>query len=88
MIEVGSYDAKTRLPELLRRVEAGEEVIITRHGKPIAKVVQCSGNKLVSDDERRRQVQQAMDAFADIRKQTKPLSPDLTIKDLIEEGRR
>jgi len=36
---VGSYDAKTRLPELLRRVEQGESITITKHGKPVADLV-------------------------------------------------
>lgn len=39
MLEVGSYDAKTKLPELLRRVEAGESFTITNRGKPIADMV-------------------------------------------------
>jgi len=34
--EIGSYDAKTKLPEILRRVESGEEFVITNRGKPIA----------------------------------------------------
>ena len=33
--EIGSYDAKTKLPEILRRVESGEEFVITNRGKPI-----------------------------------------------------
>ena len=36
---VGSYEAKTRLPELLRSVEQGESITITRHGVPIARLV-------------------------------------------------
>jgi prevent-host-death family protein len=36
---VGVYEAKTRLPELLARVEQGERVTITRHGKPVAALV-------------------------------------------------
>lgn len=36
---VGSYDAKTHLPKLLDRVEHGETFVITRHGKPLAKLV-------------------------------------------------
>ena len=37
MIEsVGAYEAKTHLPALLRRVEAGETITITKHGKPVA----------------------------------------------------
>jgi prevent-host-death family protein len=31
--------AKTRFSELIRRVEAGEEIVITRRGKPAAKLV-------------------------------------------------
>ena len=36
---VGAYEAKTHLPELLEKAEAGEEFTITRHGSPIAKLV-------------------------------------------------
>ena len=39
MIEVGVHEAKTTLSELLRRVAAGEEVLITRGGVPVAKLV-------------------------------------------------
>ena len=39
MHTVGSYEAKTRLPELLRSVEQGETVTITRRGVPIARIV-------------------------------------------------
>jgi len=37
--EIGSYDAKTKLPEILRRVEAGESFTITNRGKPVADVI-------------------------------------------------
>ena len=37
--EIGSYDAKTKLPEILRRVEAGERFTITNRGKPIADLI-------------------------------------------------
>jgi prevent-host-death family protein len=39
MIEVGIHEAKTNLSKLLRRVSAGEEVIIARRGEPIARIV-------------------------------------------------
>ena len=39
MITVGSFEAKTKLAELLDKVEAGEPVTITRHGRPVAKLV-------------------------------------------------
>jgi len=38
MKEVGSYEAKTHLAELLAAAEEGETLIITRRGKPIAKI--------------------------------------------------
>lgn len=37
--EIGSYDAKTKLPEILRRVEAGEHFTITNRGKPVADLI-------------------------------------------------
>ena len=36
---IGLFEAKTHLSELVARAEAGEEVIITRHNKPVAKLV-------------------------------------------------
>jgi prevent-host-death family protein len=39
MAEIGTFEAKNRLSELLDRAERGEEVIITRRGKPVAKLV-------------------------------------------------
>lgn len=39
MITVGAFEAKTHLSALLDRVAEGEEVIITRHGKPVARLV-------------------------------------------------
>ncbi|MCY3794488.1 MAG: type II toxin-antitoxin system prevent-host-death family antitoxin, partial [Gammaproteobacteria bacterium] len=39
MQTIGSYEAKTRLPELLRQVERGERFTITRRGLPIARIV-------------------------------------------------
>jgi len=38
MTSVGSFEAKTKLAELLDRVEAGETVIITRRGRPVAQL--------------------------------------------------
>lgn len=39
MITAPVNEAKTKLTELLRAVEAGERVVITRHGKPVAELV-------------------------------------------------
>ena len=39
MREVQASNAKTHLPQLLDAVEHGETIIITRHGRPIARIV-------------------------------------------------
>jgi prevent-host-death family protein len=39
MQEIGAFEAKNTLGALLDRVERGEEIIITRHGRPVAKLV-------------------------------------------------
>lgn len=43
MLEVGAFEAKNTLGALLDRVESGEEVVITRHGRPVARLVPNSG---------------------------------------------
>lgn len=37
-MEVGAYEAKTHLPKLLKRVQRGERVTITKRGKPVAEL--------------------------------------------------
>lgn len=39
MTRVGAFQAKTHLPQLLEKVEAGESIVITRHGKEVAHLV-------------------------------------------------
>jgi prevent-host-death family protein len=43
---IGAYDAKTRLSELLDRVEKGEQIVITRHGRPVARLVPEGGRDI------------------------------------------
>ena len=44
MERIGIYDAKSRLSELVRRVEAGEEVILTRRGWPVVRMIQAGND--------------------------------------------
>ena len=39
MDEIGLFEAKNKLSELVDRAERGEEVVITRRGKPVARLV-------------------------------------------------
>lgn len=77
---VGAYEAKTHLSELLEKVEAGEEITITKHGAPVAKLVPVK--KEVCREERVAAIQR-------IQKLATGLSLEgLRVKDLIREGRR
>lgn len=77
---VGAYDARTRFAELLERVENGEEVTITRHGSPVAKIVPVR---------KARTPEQRAAAIRQWRASSKGLAlGGLKIRDLINEGRR
>ncbi len=45
MESIGAYEAKTHLPALLNRVAQGESLTITRHGKPVARLVPVAGDR-------------------------------------------
>jgi prevent-host-death family protein len=77
---VGSFEAKTHLSELLDRVEAGEEVTITRHGSPVAQLVPVKGK---SSREERRTAINSIRSLAE-----KNTLGGIKIKDLVAEGRR
>jgi antitoxin (DNA-binding transcriptional repressor) of toxin-antitoxin stability system len=44
-IKIGSYEAKTKLPELLRGIQAGKRYTITRNGEAIAELGPADGQK-------------------------------------------
>jgi len=76
---VGAYEAKTRFSELLEKVEGGEEITITKHGTPVAKLVPL--RKKTTPAQRRAAIER-------IKELSQGLSlGGLKIKDLINEGR-
>ena len=79
MKEIGAFEAKNKLAHLLDLAEKGEEIIITRHGKQVARLLPVCRP---FDREAARQ------AVAEIRKMRKGMRlDDATIKELINEGR-
>ena len=79
MKEIGAFEAKNRLGQLLDLVEQGEEVVITRHGKAIARLVPAKAG--ISRAE-------AHEAARLIREMSRGVRlGGLRIKDLIDEGR-
>lgn len=77
---VGAYEAKTHLAELLDRVERGERVTITRHGRPVAVLVPPPGLP-------GRTAEEVVAALLDLRR-GRHLGEGLGVRDLVDEGRR
>ncbi|MDP1612540.1 MAG: type II toxin-antitoxin system prevent-host-death family antitoxin [Sulfuritalea sp.] len=48
MLSVGIFEAKAQLSQLVERVAQGEEVLVTRHGKPVARLVAPEASSDVS----------------------------------------
>ncbi len=81
---VGAFEAKTKFSELLERVRQGEEITITRHDKPVARLVPA-GRSSVSD------IKEAFGRMDEIHRRTQNVSVrrgKLSYRQLIEEGRR
>ena len=80
MDDIALFDAKNRLSELIHRVEAGEEIAITRRGKVVARLVPPAPEKVE---------QRARDAIAGLRASRQGVSLGrLKSRELIREGRR
>jgi prevent-host-death family protein len=80
MKQVGAFEAKNKLGHLLDLAEQGEEIIITRHGKEVARLVppRSGFNRA-----------EARAAANSIREMSKGVTlGGLRIKELINEGRR
>lgn len=78
-ISVGSFEAKNRFSELIERVGRGAEVTITKHDKPVARIVPATD----ADAAKRKQ------AVAELRQMRGRYDlKDTPAKELIAEGRR
>ncbi len=81
MKTIGAYEARTHFSEVLREVERGETVTVTRHGVAIARIVPI--RDAMTD------ASSVIDALRRFREeQHVRLGPGITIRELIEEGRR
>jgi prevent-host-death family protein len=75
---IGIFEAKQKLSELVERAAQGEEIVITCRGKERARLVRAAVKK-------RRSLEEIFDSLARVRMK---LPKGMTVKDLIEEGRR
>jgi prevent-host-death family protein len=78
MTSVGSFEAKTHLPELLERVSRGEIIQITRRGIPIAQLAPIAAPEKRDPQEAARQIRELRKGIA---------LKGLKLRDLIDEGR-
>lgn len=76
--EIGSYEAKTKLPELLRQVKNGKSFTITNRGKAVADLVP-------SESARAKNRVEAVDRMREFMRSSPVYG--VNIKELIEEGR-
>ena len=86
MREVGVLAAKTHLSALIDQVENGEEVVITRHGRPVARLVPDT----VGSRGARKSGAEIAESFRLLReriRETWPDEPEFDWKSAIEEGR-
>ncbi len=79
MKNIGLFEAKQKLSELVDRASSGERIGITRRGK-LAAILTPARDEV--------DLRAAFERIEQIRKSAKPLPKGMTIKDLIEEGRR
>lgn len=79
MSSVTAYEAKTHFSALLARAEQGEQVTITKHGRPVARLVPVAEGPKMSKAEAVRRLREF--------RETHSLG-GITIKELINEGRK
>jgi prevent-host-death family protein len=84
MKHVGIFEAKTHLSSLVDEVEKGGEVIITRHGKPVAKLVRTEERHTPEKIAQRRK---ALAELREMARQRGLRASHEEIKSWIEEGR-
>jgi prevent-host-death family protein len=82
MTTIGFYEARTHLAKLLDEVARGKRILITRRGKPAALL-------LPPPPETEPDVRDVIQQMKEFRRRQGPtLGPGVTIRDLIDEGRR
>jgi prevent-host-death family protein len=87
MTTIGAFEAKNTLGTLLDRVESGEEIIITRHGKAVARLV--PNTRRVDQDQARAAFERIRNRAQRLKKsKSKPATFDWpTLKQLRDQGR-
>ena len=79
--QIGAFEAKTHFSQILARVENGSDFIVTKRGKPVAKIIPIQ-------EEVQMTYEEALEEFKRLRKNYKGVPGDFNIKEAIEWGRK
>ena len=83
-ISIGTFEATTKLSELLERVSKGMSFTITKHNKPVARMV-C----VEKEDDEAEQLARRVQAGKELRAMREHLTLNgISVRELIDEGRR
>ena len=77
---IGAFEAKTHFSQIIEKAEHGADFIITRRGKPVAKIIPFQQEKEITWEE-------ALEAFREFRKFYRGKPGSFNVREAIEEGR-
>ena len=78
--QIGAFEAKTHFSQIIEKAENGEDFIITRRGKPVAKIIPFKQEREMTWDE-------ILNSFKELRKNYRGKPGSFNIREAIEEGR-
>jgi len=79
--QIGAFEAKTHFSQLISEVERGADYVVTKHGKPVAKIIPFEKKPEMTR-------QEAIENLKAMRKLFRGEPGSFNIREAIEEGRR
>jgi len=79
--QIGAFEAKTHFSRIIEEVEHGADYVITKRGKPVAKIIPFKQEKGMTREE-------ALEGFKELRKRYRGKPGDFNIREAIEDGRK
>jgi len=79
--QIGAFEAKTHFSQIITKVENGADFIVTKRGKPVAKIIPFIQKQEMTWEE-------LLEKFKDLRKLYRGKPGSFNIREAIEEGRR
>ena len=77
---IGAFEAKTHFSQIIEKAERGENFVITRRGKPVAKIIPFEQKPEMTWKE-------AIKGFSELRKRYRGKPGDFNVREAIDEGR-